>query len=280
VTPAPGPARRAVFLDVDGTYAAHGEVPPGHEAVVRAARANGHLVLLCTGRPRSMVAPRVLRAGFDGLVLGAGCHVLVGDEVLADRRFPGDLAVRVLSVLDAHDVAYVLESPDVLLGRRGVDARLARLIETQLRPAGFEHGGPTDILEVLVTTDDLDGRSFGKAVFFDSPVPGSVLEAEIGEGVHVERSSIPGMGDSAGEISVAGVHKAVGVREVVEHFGLRREDVVAVGDGPNDVDMLEYAGLAVAVEGADPALLAVADRTVPGPDAEGLVELFGDLGLV
>jgi len=273
-------SRRAVFLDVDGTYAAHGEVPPGHEAAVRAARANGHLVLLCTGRPRSMMAPTVLRAGFDGLVMGAGCHVLVGDEVLADRRFPDGLAARVLSVLDAHGAAYVLESPEALYGRPGVDARLRRLIDTQLRPAGLEEGGPRDILEVLVTTDDLAGRTFGKAVFFDSPASGSVLADEMGDGVHVERSSIPGMGDSAGEISVVGVDKALGVREVVAHLGLSRDDVVAVGDGPNDVTMVEYAGLGVAVEGSDAALLAVADRTVPGPLAAGLATLFEELGLV
>ena len=247
---------------------------------MRAARANGHLVLLCTGRPRSLLSGKVLRAGFDGLVLGAGCQVVVGDEVLADRRFPDHLADRVRSVLDRHDAAYVLESPEAVYGRPGVDARLLRLIETVLRPAGLEEGGPHDILEALVMTDGLDGHSFGKAVFFDSPVSGAVLADELGEAVHVERSSIPGMGDSAGEVSVAGVHKALGLREVVEHLGLSRADVVAVGDGPNDIDMLEYAGLGVAVEGADAALLAVADRTVPGPAQAGVATLFEELGLV
>jgi Cof subfamily protein (haloacid dehalogenase superfamily) len=272
--------RRVVFLDVDGTYAVHGEVPPGHEAVVRAARANGHLVFLCTGRPRTMVAERVLRAGFDGMVLGAGCQVFVGGEVLADRRFPPELASRVIEVLDGHGVGYVLESPEALLGRPGVDERLHRLIETLLRPAGHDHGGPQDILAVLQMTDDLRGRAFGKVVFFDSPVPGPALAAELGEAVHLERSSIPGMGDSGGEISVAGVDKAVGMQDIMTHLGLRRDDVVAVGDGPNDIAMLRFAGLAVAVEGSDPGLLAVADRTVPGPESEGLVGLFGDLGLV
>jgi hypothetical protein len=255
-------------------------VPAGHEAAVRAARANGHLVLLCTGRPLSLLSPVVLRAGFDGLVLGAGCHVIVGDEVLADRRFPAEQAARVVAALDAHGAAYVLESPEAVYGRPGVDDRLRHLIDTELRPAGLEEGGPGDILEALVMTGDLVGRSFGKAVFFDSPVSGTTLAAELGEAVHVERSSIPGLGGSAGEISVAGVHKALGVQQVVEHLGLSREDVVAVGDGPNDVEMLEYAGLAVAVEGADAALLAVADRTVPGPSAAGVATLFEELGLV
>ena len=46
-------ARRAIFLDVDGTYAIHGKVPDAHVGAVRAARAAGHKVFLCTGRPVS-----------------------------------------------------------------------------------------------------------------------------------------------------------------------------------------------------------------------------------
>jgi len=83
-----------VFLDVDGTYAAHGVVPPGHEAAVRAARRGGHRVFPCTGRPRSMVSDRLLATGFDGLVAGGGAYVVLGDEVLADRRFPAGPAAR------------------------------------------------------------------------------------------------------------------------------------------------------------------------------------------
>ncbi|WP_217617303.1 HAD hydrolase family protein, partial [Cellulomonas sp. GbtcB1] len=71
MTPAPT-APRYVFLDGDGTYAHHGEVPPGHERVDRAARANGHRVLLCTGRPESMLPDRIRAADVHGIVASAG----------------------------------------------------------------------------------------------------------------------------------------------------------------------------------------------------------------
>jgi Cof subfamily protein (haloacid dehalogenase superfamily) len=273
-------ARRAVFLDVDGTFSADGVVPPAHVDAVGAARRNGHLVFVATGRPLSLLPPELLRVGFDGLVLGAGCHVVVGDTVLADRTFSRELAARVLSVLDGHDVAYVLESSEGMFGPPGVDVRLRHVIDTQLRPMGIEHGGAHEVLEALVLREDLTGCSFGKLVYVDAPVHGDVLAAEIGDGVYVERSSIPGMGDSAGEVAMAGIDKAVGLRLVVEHLALRREDVVAVGDGPNDVAMLQYAGVGVAVEGSDPAVLAVADRVVARPRASGVATLFAELGLV
>ena len=128
--------RRAVFLDIDGTYAVRGVVPPGHVAAVRAVRDAGHLVFLCTGRPLSMVPPRMLEAGFDGIIAGAGGYVLVGDVVLADRRFPADLGARLVAALDRHDVAYVLEAPDALYGPPDVGARLTALLAGRLGGAG------------------------------------------------------------------------------------------------------------------------------------------------
>jgi hypothetical protein len=272
--------RRAVFLDIDGTYAHHGVVPAAHEAAVRRARERGHLVLLCTGRPRSMVPPRLTAAGFDGFVGSAGGYVTVGDRVLADRRFPGPLAARAVRVLDEHRVAYILEAPDVLFGRPGIGRRLAALLDGRMGGGAADHEGPRDILDALRTPDDLADASFGKVTFFDSPVPAGVLAAEVGEGVSALPASIPGMGDTAGELYLTGVTKALGLRLVADHLGLARDDLVGIGDGLNDVEMLEYAGTSVAVEGSDPRLLAAADLVVPGPERDGLVTAFGELGLL
>src|SRR5690625_7746640 len=56
---APVADRRCVFIDFDGTFAHRGVAPLAHAEAVHRARANGHLVLLCTGRPASIVAPEV-----------------------------------------------------------------------------------------------------------------------------------------------------------------------------------------------------------------------------
>ncbi len=276
--------RRAVFLDVDGTYADRGVAPAGHVAAVRAARANGHLVLLCTGRPRCMLPPRLLAAGFDGIVAAAGGYVEVDGVVLLDTRFPAELAERVVRVLDAHDAAYVLEAPDGLLGPARAEARLRELLGEHLDPeapgdAG-EAEGPNDALAALRTADVLTGASFGKVTVVESAVPVEVLAAEMGPDVGALPSSIPGMGGSSGELHLVGVHKAAGIEVVGAHLGLERRDVVAFGDGMNDVEMLEYAGVGVAIEGAHPRVLSAADRTAGGPRREGLATAFAELGLV
>ena len=273
-------SRRAVFLDFDGTYADHGVVPEGHVLAVRAARAAGHLVFLCTGRPRSMILSSVL-AELDGFVAAAGGYVEIGGKVLADHRFPAELATQAVALLDEHDVAYLLEAPDAVFGPLGVDRRLASLLIGHLRSSDHpDREGPRDILDALRMAGDLSGASFSKITCFDSPVPLASIAEQLGPEVAVLPSSIPDMGDSAGELYLSWIHKALGIQTVIDHLGIDREQVIAMGDGLNDIEMLEFAGTSVAIDGSDPRVLKVADHVAPGPHEEGLVSTFVALGLV
>ncbi len=271
--------RRLVFLDFDGTYAFHGVVPDAHVDAVRAVQAAGHRVFLCTGRPRSMIPASVL-ADLDGFVAAAGGYVEMDGKVFLDHRFPAELAARLVSLLDQHEVAYLLEAPEALYGPPGVDRRLTDLLARHLRSTDRpEREGPLDILAALRMSGDLSRASFGKVTCFDSPEPVISLAAQIGPELSALPSSIPDMGDSAGEIFLSWVHKAVGIQTVIDHLGMTVRDVIAVGDGLNDIEMLEFAGTAVAIEGSDPRVLAAADLVVPGPDREGLVTAFEELRL-
>jgi hypothetical protein len=61
---------------------------------------------------------------------------------------------------------------------------------------------------------------------------------------------------------------------LAEHMGFARERTVALGDGENDVELLEWAGYAVAVEKAHERVLAVADFVCPGPADEGVAQVL------
>lgn len=276
------PSRRAVFLDVDGTYAHHGVVPSAHVEVVRAARAAGHLVLLCTGRPVSLLPESITEAGFDGYVAGAGAYVSLGGEVLRDERFPEGLATRTLDALDAHGTLYFLESPEHTWARPDVAAAMDAYLPH--RRALHEDGTPDkagrDIRAHLTVREDLRGLSFAKVTSFHAETPLGDIAAQIGPELAVIPSSIEGLGPGAGEMYLAHVDKSVGIRVVEEALGLAREQLIAFGDGLNDLEMLAYAGIGVAVDGGPPAVAAAADRTARGPLENGLVEAFAQLGLL
>ncbi len=278
---------RAVFLDIDGTYADHGLAPDAHVEAVRAARRKGHLVFVCTGRPLSMVPEHILDAGFDGVITGAGARVELRGEVLKDTRFQPDVAARIVETLDAHDAAYILEAPEALYGRTGVDQRLRTVLGPVFagRP---RHDGLLstdvdpleDILGPMQYGDDLRSASYAKISCFDSPVPLTKLMDAFGPEVGLIPSSLSALCDRAGEIFMAGTHKAVGIQVVEKRLGLKREDIVAIGDSANDIEMLVYAGIGIAVEDGHPKVLEVADRLTAGPAGNGVALAFAELGLL
>lgn len=66
-----------------------------------------------------------------------------------------------------------------------------------------------------------------------------------------------------------GLNKSVGLAWLAEHFGLAREEVLAVGDNDNDVEMLRWAGVGVAMSNSSPAALAAADWVAPDVAHDG-----------
>ena len=76
------------------------------------------------------------------------------------------------------------------------------------------------------------------------------------------------------EFASPAVNKASGLAFVAEHLGFDAGDTVAFGDGENDVELLEWAGYAVAVANAHERVLAVADYVCPPVQEEGVATVI------
>lgn len=74
------------------------------------------------------------------------------------------------------------------------------------------------------------------------------------------------------EISDKKCGKHTGVKFVAERLGIKREEIVAFGDADNDIDMLLYAGVGVAVENASENCLKAADMVTAHHDKDGVAE--------
>jgi Cof subfamily protein (haloacid dehalogenase superfamily) len=81
------------------------------------------------------------------------------------------------------------------------------------------------------------------------------------------------------EIVSPRVSKALACEVVCERLGITLADVVAIGDGPNDVELLDAAGYAVAVSTARADVIAHADATCAPPEQAGVADVLESLGL-
>ena len=103
--------KKLIFLDIDGTLTESGSnIPPASaQEAVRRARANGHKIILCSGRNYGMLSP-LLQYGFDGLAGSAGGYIEYGGEIIYDCPMTSEQQSRVLSVFQESGIYRTVES--------------------------------------------------------------------------------------------------------------------------------------------------------------------------
>jgi hydroxymethylpyrimidine pyrophosphatase-like HAD family hydrolase len=90
-----------------------------------------------------------------------------------------------------------------------------------------------------------------------------------GDGANVTHS-----GTSFVEISAPGVEKASALEALTQSLGTTAGEVIAFGDMPNDMMLLQWAGTSVAVANAHPDVLALADFSTHANDEDGVAHIL------
>ena len=74
--------------------------------------------------------------------------------------------------------------------------------------------------------------------------------------------------------------KVTGIKKMMEIHQISREEMMAFGDGENDMEMLEFAGIGVAMGNAEEQVKAVADHVTAGIDEDGILKALQHLGIL
>ena len=255
---------RMVGSDLDGTLLSHqGLVSPGNLAALKRADDAGLPVVYATGRPPRWMAEVSRQTGHRGLAVcanGALLYDLGQEEVIS---------VSLLSAQVQNDVAHALagEFGDVHFAIESTDGFS--------HEAGYRHDydiGDFPIviderasilavpgIKLLVRHHELRGDDFLRRA-----------QSLLGDAVVVTASS----GNGLLEISASGVTKASGLAAVAERFGIDAHQVAAVGDMPNDLPMLAWAGHGFAVANAHPDVLDAADTVVRANIDDGVADVI------
>jgi len=288
--------RRAIFIDVDGTLMDHEIVDPTAPPAIAQARANGHLVFVCTGRSFKGLDPAMSDLEFDGWVTSGGASARIG-SVIVHHRTMGTAAVhRMIDFFTEHNIAYILEADDGVYCSGEVRAAFEAFWSERLKQHAAELerlGLPND--EVASPTDNADRGSFehflpleqanfdtvSKATFLSSqPNSYDLTVKHLGSEYHLVPGSIPMPGGSSGEIATLGITKATGIAAVLAELGMSPDDAIGIGDSWNDKEMFELCGVAVAMGNAPAELRALADFTTTPVLAGGIRDALIRLNLI
>lgn len=260
-----------IATDVDGTLLDPADrITARTRDVIGAAVAAGATFVLATGRPPRWIPPVVEELGFAPMAVcanGAVVYDSAADRIVSART----LAVDALTEL-AEIAVRVFPGAGLAAERIGRSAHDTATPQFVSAP-GYEHAwlNPDN---TEVSYQDLLSAPAVKLLVRKPGMPSSELAAALSRHVGLLADITYSTNDGLVEISAVGISKARGVEEVARPLGIYAEDVVAFGDMPNDIPMLQWAGLGVAMANAHPDALAAADEITTGNDDNGLARVL------
>ncbi len=259
------PSIRLIAIDLDGTLlTSDRKLSSGVVGAVQEATDCGVHVCLASGRAVSTIFPFADSLGLIGPIVSCnGAYVLgLNREEVHHSSLPSSSVHRILDYARLHDVhtnlytrGYVYFSHDgpwaeVYRTRTGVEER--SVIDTRL----MEEIEATKILFI----DDRE------AVLRHYQATSKLLDSSDATIALSEAEYI--------EFLPPGVDKGFGVRAVASALSLRRQEVAAVGDYLNDLEMVRWAGFSGAVGNAVEAIREQADLVVASNDEGGAAEFI------
>ncbi|UXA17870.1 HAD family hydrolase [Mycobacterium sp. SMC-4] len=260
-----------VASDVDGTLLDNDErLTPRTRAAVKAAVESGAQFVLATGRPPRWVAPVVDQLGF------APMAVCANGAVIYDPATDRIVSARTLSteaLAELADIATRLIPGSGLaverVGRSAHDAATPQFVSSP----GYEHAwlNPDN---TEVSLQDLLSAPAVKLLIRKAGARSSdmaaVLSGHVGNAGDITYSTNNGLI----EIVPLGISKATGIAEVATPLGITAADVITFGDMPNDVPMLSWAGVGVAMGNAHPEAVAAADEVTVTNAEDGVAQVL------
>ena len=255
---------KAAFFDVDGTLLSHAtySVPQSARDSLGRLRARGVKTYLCTGRHlRELDLLPISGIPFDGYITLNGHLCLDGDgQKLFDLPFPGETTRALISVFKAHQLPLVLveESGLTLNFVNDTVVWAQKSINTPV-PAVAEY----------------DGNPIYQATTYASPEEDERIRAITPPNCRAVRWNDKGV-----DLILDDGGKAAGIRAVIEHEGIPPEACIAFGDAENDMDMLEFCGIGVAMGNAQDRVKAMADYVTTDIDHDGIKNALQFYGLI
>jgi Cof subfamily protein (haloacid dehalogenase superfamily) len=267
---------RLLASDLDGTLLrSDGTVSARSRSALQRASCAGLVVAFVTGRPPRWlheIAEATAHRGIAVAANGAVLYDLADESVVREHLLAPELMRSIAAQLR---VAF----PEVRFAvEYGMDFAYepGYRHEWEINPTHDQHGNPIPrprIADVTEITDRPAAKLLARNYFAHPDAYLHDARALLAGQVTLTHSSNHGLL----EISAPGVTKASGLAEVAATHGIVAAEVVAIGDMPNDVPMLEWAGRAYAVANAHPAAIEAADEVLGSNDDDAVAALIESL---
>ncbi len=278
--------KKIVFLDVDGTLIDYeAKMPESAGKAVDLARANGHLVYICTGCSKAEIEQRQL-CDLDGMIGGNGAYVEDHGEVVMHQGLSKEDVKHIVDWCNERHLGFYLEANS---GMYCNDYMLEQGPKVMVKYA-MGKGAPEDAAKASaegfvggfthLSGEDLYREDVNKISFILSDYQDH-LDSKT-EFPNLVANTWGGKGEEAlfGDLGPTGITKKHAIDVLLKHLGRDASDTIAFGDAKIDISMFELCGFSVAMGNAGPECKAAADYITTDVNEDGLWNAFKHLNLI
>ncbi|GEQ50060.1 Cof-type HAD-IIB family hydrolase [Tetragenococcus koreensis] len=266
---------KAIAMDMDGTLLNEEKrITEKTKAALVEAQKQGIKVILASGRPTPGLfkyAEELAMEKYDGVGLSFnGAHVLdyQTNEVLFEQPLPLETSKAILEHLKAFDVKPMICHQNYMYVNDVFDNTIhlpdgdMNIIEYEARAGGYK----------LCEVNDLAGFcdfSLYKILVAADP---DYLNQHYKEMMRPFEGQVSALFSAPFyfEFTDAGITKAKAIAATLPRLNLKKEELMAFGDGQNDQAMIEYAGVGVAMDNATTDLKQIADEITLSNNEDGI----------
>lgn len=255
-----------VFIDIDGTLLRRNFMPESAKKAIETAQANGHKVILNTGRAKADIDPLLWEIDFDGYCLSTGAHIILDHEVKEYKTMPKNVFEHLKNTFGTMHLTWMAEGSEKLFCHFDNKERLKKAYHLEDDDPWLELKDPSqmseeDLKQVLViSVHD----------FSQSP---DEIRALLPEDYVL---TLTGFG---GDIHHVDYDKATAIDHVLNHFeGEWR--TIAIGDSDNDIAMMERADIGICMKDGSKNAKTAADYITDTIENDGIYNAFSHYGLI
>ncbi len=259
---------KLVAIDIDGTLITDKkEVTPRTITTIKEATKKGIKVIICSGRSFYRLEKYVEEVGLKkenqcticfngGMIIENTTKNLIYSHPLDNKEVKELIqlgkSLELPMMIYAKDTHYTEKVPDI------IKQNDKNMEELNLKVMKFD--------EINFHKEE---NYIYKICFIDKPEIIREKRKEIPKDI-MQKYEITSSVPEYIEIVPKGIKKSEGIKAVMQIYGIKQKDVMAIGDGENDVEMLKFAGLGVAMENASDYVKGFADVVTTSNNDDGV----------
>ena len=261
--------QKILILDIDGTLVNdRKEITQQTKMKLLEMQEAGHILMLATGRPTPgaiRFVKEIRMDDFGGYLLSFNGGKIINcktKEILYQKVLPKDVIPKLFYFAKKHHCGIISYENEIVISGNGIDKYIeweAALNHLPIKEVDhFVDYITFDVNKCLMTAPPKDAERYLK-----------MLQEEFRNTLSIYRSEPYFM-----EIMPKNIDKAASIDRLLSIIGLKKEDAVCCGDGYNDISMIAYAGIGVAMKNARNEVKAAADFVTGSNEEDGLVQVI------